>query len=83
MNSNMIKQAYFESKSEGAKLKSRTVLIIEVEGELYTEVVFNNFEKTEKLSYEAFDEVCALFSKYNYELKSILTIKNKGGKNNE
>lgn len=75
----VIKQAYFESKSEGAKLKSRTVLIIEVEGELYTEVVFNNFEKTEKLSYEAFDEVCALFSKYNYELKSILTIKNKGG----
>lgn len=41
----VIKQAYFESKSEGAKLKSRTVLIIEVEGELYTEVVFNNFEK--------------------------------------
>nr|DAI46672.1 MAG TPA: hypothetical protein [Caudoviricetes sp.] len=79
----VIKQAYFESKSEGAKLKSRTVLIIEVEGELYTEVVFNNFEKTEKLSYEAFDEVCALFSKYNYELKSILTIKNKGGENNE
>lgn len=79
----VIKQAYFESKSEGAKLKSRTVLIIEVEGELHTEVVFNNFEKTEKLSYEAFDEVCALFSKYNYELKSILTIKNKGGENNE
>lgn len=36
----VIKQAYFESKSEGAKLKSRTVLIIEVEGEFYTEVVF-------------------------------------------
>lgn len=75
----VIKQAYFESKSEGQKLKSRMVLIIEVEGKLYTEVVFNNFEKTEKLSYEAFDEVCELFSKYNYELKSILTIKNKGG----
>lgn len=74
----VIKQAYFESKSEGAKLKSRTVLIIDVEGELYTEIVFNNFEKTEKLSYEAFDEVCNLFSKYNYELKSILTIKNEG-----
>lgn len=72
----VIKQAYFESKNEGQKLKSRTVLIIEVEGELYTEVVFNNFEKTEKLSYEAFDEVCDLFSKYNYELKSILTINN-------
>lgn len=41
----VIKQAFFESKSEGVKLKSRTVLIIEVEGELYTEVVFNNFEK--------------------------------------
>ena len=63
----VIKQAYFESKSEGAKLKSRTVLITEVEGKLYTEIVFNNFEKTEKLSYEAFDEVCNLFSKYNYE----------------
>ena len=63
----VIKQAYFESKSEGAKLKSRTVLITEVEGRLYTEIVFNNFEKTEKLSYEAFDEVCNLFSKYNYE----------------
>ena len=75
----VIKQAYFESKSEGAKLKSRTVLITEVEGRLYTEIVFNNFEKTEKLSYEAFDEVCNLFSKYNYELKSILTIKNEGG----
>lgn len=79
----VIKQAYFESKSEGVKLKSRTVLIIEVEGELYTEVVFNNFEKTEKLSYEAFDEVCNLFSKYNYELKSILTIKNEGGEKND
>lgn len=79
----VIKQVYFESKSEGAKLKSRTVLIIEVEGELYTEVVFNNFEKTEKLSYEAFDEVCNLFSKYNYELKSILTIKNEGGEKND
>lgn len=75
----VIKQAYFESKNEGQKLKSRTVLIIEVEGEFYTEVVFNNFEKTEKMSYEAFDEVCNLFSKYNYELKSILTIKNEGG----
>lgn len=36
----VIKQAYFESKNEGQKLKSRTILIIEVEGELYTEVVF-------------------------------------------
>lgn len=75
----VIKQAYFESKNEGQKLKSRTVLSIEVEGELFTEVVFNNFEKTEKLSYKAFDEVCNLFSKYNYELKSILIIKNEGG----
>lgn len=79
----VIKQAYFESKSEGAKLESITVSNIEVEGKLYTEVAFNNFEKTGKLPYEAFDEVCNLFSKYNYELKSILTIKNEGGENND
>lgn len=75
----VIKQAYFESKNEGAKMESITVSNIEVEGKLYTEVAFNNFEKTGKLPYESFDEVCNLFSKYNYELKSILTIKNERG----
>lgn len=76
----VIKQAYFESKNGGQKLKSRMVLIIEVSGELYTEVIFNNYDKTERLSYDAFNDVCEYFSKYNYELVSILTINNEGGK---
>ena len=36
-----------------------------------------------KVIKQAFDEVCNLFSKYNYELKSILTIKNEGGEKND